>query len=256
MNDSGEQLDLNSRGFFLPMRGLGSGRHPVYGFIWAALILALSACARPAHSNEERNMQDAMVTEMRAAQDQAAAFSDAAIPVGSAAVPDHGDYPALAKGPELTVNRVVEQVHDLANALRSQADFSADQVQKVLAMDLPPDPSARRRGVKGGIGAGTYEWAVWKPVPAREGHRIALTLAPAETCLSFDALTQPLLAQGFQLYTPTSGDDRRITVHKNMASGALLHLAITVDDRGAPTCASRVTFEMDDGEAVGFAGSV
>lgn len=194
-------------------------------------------------------MQDAMTTEMRAAQDQAAAASDASIPSDSSPVPDLGDYPALAKGPELTADRVVEQVHALANALRSHADFSADHVQKVLTIDLPPDASARRRGVQGTIGAGSYAWAVWKPVPTQDSHRITLTLTPAEACLNFDALTKPLLADGFQLYTPTSGDDRRVTVHKNVASGDLLYLSITVDDRSAPTCASRVTFEMEAGDA-------
>ncbi len=53
MNDSGEQLDLNSRGGFLPMIGLGSGRYPVYGVVWAALILVLSACAKPTHANQQ-----------------------------------------------------------------------------------------------------------------------------------------------------------------------------------------------------------
>ncbi len=231
------------------MRSSKSGRNLRYAAIGSALILALSACAKPTPTSNEQNMQDAIVTDMRAAQDQAAAFSDASIPTDSVPVPDQGDYPALAKGPELTANRVVEQVHDLANALKSQADFSADQVQKVLAIDLPPDASARRRGAQGAIGEGTYGWAVWKPVPTRESHRIALTLSPAEACLNFYEITKPLLAEGFQLYTPTSGDDGRITVHKNVASGALLYLSITVEDRSAPTCASRVTFEMEAGDA-------
>ena len=249
MSDPGEQLDLNSRAEHFPMRISMGGRNLRYVGIGSALILALSASAKPTPTNKEKNMQDAMVTDMRAAQDQAAAFSDASIPTDSVPVPDQADYPALAKGPELTANRVVEQVHDLANALKSQADFSADQVQKVLEIDLPPDASARRRGVQGATKAGTYEWAVWKPVPTREGRRIALTLSPAEACLNFDAITKPLLAEGFQLYTPTSGDDRRITVHKNVATGALLYLSITVDDRGAPTCASRMTFELEAGDA-------
>lgn len=245
MNRSGEQLDLKDRGGCLSMRSSKRGRNPRYVAIGSALILALSACAKPAPSHQENNMQDAMVTDTRAAHDQPAAFSDASIPTDSAPMPDLGDYPVLVKGPELTVNRVVEQVRDLANALKSQHDFSVDQVQKVLAIDLPPDASARRRGMQGVIGAGSYSWAVWKPVATQDSHRVALTLAPPDACLSFDALTQPLLAEGFQLYTPTSGDDRRITVHKTVASGDLLFLSITVDDRNAPTCASRVTFEME-----------
>lgn len=229
------------------VRGKASGQSLSCLPITAALILALSACAKPAPANHDSDMQDAMVTELRAAQDLAAASSDAYIPTDSAAVPDQGDYPALAKGPELTVNRVVEQVHDLANALKSEDDFSADQVQKVLAIDLPLDVSARRRGAQGSIGAGTYGWAVWQPVPTQKSHRIALTLEPEGTCLNFDALTRPLLAEGFQLYTPASGDDRRVTVHKSVPGEALLYLSITVDDRDAPTCASRVAFDLEGG---------
>lgn len=245
MSDLARELLLKNCRGCVTMRRRGNGRYLRCWLVAAALILALSACAKPIDHNQGSDAQDESAIEMRAAQDQAAAFSDASIPTDSAPMPDLGDYPVLAKGPELTVNRVVEQVRDLANALKSQHDFSVDQVQKVLAIDLPPDASARRRGVQGAIGAGSYAWAVWKPVATQDSHRIALTLAPVDACLSFDAVTQPLLAEGFQLYTPTSGDDRRITVHKTVASGDLLFLSITVDDRNAPTCASRVTFEME-----------
>lgn len=210
-----------------------------------ALTLAVAACPQPAKASKDGVVQDAVSAEIQREQDKAAAISDSLVPVGEEMLPEWKGFPALKPGPELRSIELVGQVHGLAKALRMYADAEPESVARVLGIALPSDVEDRRRGVSGKVGSSTYEWAVWKRSPSAAGYSVQLVLSPAEACLSFDALSKPLLADRFQMYVPTYGDDRRITFYKPVDSGLTLYVAVTVDRREAPTCGRIIMLEME-----------
>ncbi|WP_312320193.1 hypothetical protein [Stenotrophomonas sp.] len=190
-------------------------------------------------------MQDAVSAKIQREQDKAAAISDSFVPEGAAVPTVWNGFPALKSGPELSSAEIVGQVHALAMTLRTYADAQPEDVARVLGIAMPPDAEGRRRGVSGKVGSGAYEWAVWKRSPSAAGHSVELVLTPADACLSFDALSKPLLEDGFRMYVPTYGDDRRITFDRAVDSGLTLYVAVTVDRREAPTCGRIVMLELE-----------
>ncbi|WP_260476938.1 hypothetical protein [Stenotrophomonas sp. 278] len=224
---------------------LRNGCHIPVAVLVGVVALAVSACAQPSKNKKEEALQDAVSAEIRREQDKAAAISDSLVPEGASTPSEWKGFPALKPGPELSLAELVAQVHGLAKDLRTYADADPENVARVLGFALPSDAEDRRRGVSGKVGSSTYEWAVWKRSPSAAGHSVQLVLSPAEACLSFDALSKPLLADGFRMYVPTYGDDRRITFDKLVDSGLTLYVAATVDRRDAPTCARVVMLELE-----------
>lgn len=210
-----------------------------------AVALAVSACAQPTKNNKHDAMQDAVSAEIQREQDKAAAISDSLVPEGAEVPPEWKGFPALKPGPELSSAELVAQVHGLAKGLRTYADADPENVARVLGIAFPADAEDRRRGVSGKVGSSTYDWAVWKRSPSAAAHSVQLVLSPAEACLSFDALSKPLRADGFTMYVPTYGYDRRITFYKPVDSGLTLYVAVTVDRREAPTCGRIVMLELE-----------
>lgn len=209
------------------------------------LVLGLSACAQPSRANQEKAMQDVTWTDIQREQDKAAAIADAVIPGEGQQRLKWTQYPAMKAGPSFSASAFIGQIHTLALTLHSYADAEPDRVQKALGVVLPDDVDGRRRGITGTTGNGTYTWAVWKRSTSSAGNSVQLSLEPPDTCLSFDALKVPLLADGFKMYVPTFGDDDRITFYKPVESSLTLYVAVSVDRRDAPTCARTVMLELE-----------
>jgi len=210
-----------------------------------AVALAVSAYVQPSKHNKEDVTLGGVSAEIQREQDKAAAISDSLVPEGADTPPEWKGFPALKPGPELSSAELVAQVHGLAKALRTYADVDPESVGRILGIALPSDADGRRRGVSGKVGSSTYEWAVWKRSPSAAVYSVQLALSPAEACLSFDALSKPLLADGFKMYVPTYCDDRRIALDKPVDSGLTLYVAVTVDRREAPTCGRIVMLELE-----------
>ncbi|MFG6108153.1 hypothetical protein [Stenotrophomonas nematodicola] len=231
-------MDITCKGRCIPM-----------GLIAGALIVGLVACAQPSKANQEKSMQDAMAADIQREQDNAVAIVDAAIPRETGPVISWAGYPPMKPGAAQTPQSLIDQVHKLADSLRSYADSDPQRVEEVLGTALSPDSEGRRRGVTGKVGAGTYEWAVWKFSPDGGGQAIELTVAPAEACLDFQLLKSPLVDNGFRMHVPAFGDDQRITFYKSVSPSLTLYVSIKVDVRDAPTCASVVNLEVAPSDA-------
>jgi hypothetical protein len=216
--------------------------------IAGTLMLGAVACAQPSKANQEKSMQDAMAADIQREQNNAVAIVDAAIPAEAGPAVSWDGYPPMKPGAEQTPQSLIEQVHRLAASLRSYADSEPQRVEEILGTALPPDSEGRRRGVTGDVGAGTYSWAVWKSSPDGGGQAIELTVAPAEACLDFQLLKSPLVDDGFRMHVPAFGDDQRITFYKSVSPSLTLYVAMKVDVRHAPTCASVVNMEIAQSE--------
>lgn len=224
---------------------LRNGRRIPVAVLVGAVALGVTACAQPSRTNKEDVMQDAVSAEIQREQDKAAAISDSLVPEGEGTPPEWKGFPALKPGPELSSAELVAQVHGLAKGLRTYADADPENVARVLGIALPADAEDRRRGVSGKVGSSTYDWAVWKRSPSAAAHSVQLVLSPAEACLSFDGLSKPFRADGFTMYVPTYGYDRRITFYKPVDPGLTLYVAVTVDHREAPIRACVVMIELE-----------
>ncbi len=189
------------------------------------LALGISACAQPS--------------------DKAAAIAGAEPPGEAPPQLKWTGYPAMKAGPAFSASALADQIHTLARTLRTYADAEPDRVQNALGVALPDDADGRRRGIRGTTGNGTYTWAVWKRSTSSAGNSVQLSLEQTDACLGFDALKAPLLAEGFEMYVPTFGDDDRITFYKPVESSLTLYVAVSVDRRDAPSCARTVMLELE-----------
>ncbi len=212
------------------------------------LMLGLMACSEAPSANQEAVMQDAIHADLKREQDRVAAISDAALPPDDGSMMQWDGYPELSPGPELTADRLLQQVQAMAKALRAYSDTEPNNIEQVLGVTLPPDAKQERHGVTGRVGAGGYDWAVWKPFDGSAGHIVELTLTP-DACLAYDAIKAPLEAEGFRVYVPTFGDDKRISFDKKVGPSLGLYIAATPDNRDAPRCVRVVSFELDSRDA-------
>lgn len=228
---------------------IGKGRCILMALIAGVLVMGVVLCAQPSKANQENAMQDVMAADIQREQENALAIVDAAVSKETASTGKSDGYPPMKPGPEQTPQNLIAQVHKLVNSLHSYSDSDTARVEKILGTALPPDNEGRRHGATGKLGDGTYEWAIWKLSPSGDGQTIELTVRPAEACLDFQRLKAPLMADGFRMHVPAFGDDQRITFHKPVGHSLTLYVAMKVDVRSAPTCASAVNLEMVPSEA-------
>ena len=214
------------------------------------LTSGLVACAQPPALPQETTVpnppsQAAIVAE----QNKAAAASDIAADAAAKVTPrvvDEDDYPELQPGPALTAPALINAMAQLAQALRSQADTAPGAVEQAAGLKLPPDGKGRRYGVKGVLGQGVYELAVWKPYAKHPGHLIEVAVVTPGSCeLTMDAVQAPLLSAGFRMTKPGVGDDHRIMFDKQDGKNLGVYIAVKTDNRNDPHCVSRVTFELE-----------
>lgn len=216
----------------------------------AALTSGLVACAQPSASPQEMTVPNPpSQASVEAEQNRAAAASDRAVDTaanGSPRIVDEDAYPELQAGPALTVPVLTSVLDQLARALRSQADTAPEVVEQAIGFKLPPDGKGRRYGVKGTLGQGGYELAVWKPYAKHPGHLIEVSVDPPDSCeLTMAEVQAPLTSAGFRMTKPTFGDDHRIMFDKQAGQNLGVYIAVKTDNRDDPHCVSRVTFELE-----------
>jgi len=219
---------------------LGKG---LVAFSTVALLLGPVACAAPPEAQQEKAVQDATELQIRQAQERAATILDAAAATEQRPLETSTGYAELSPGPALTEAQILEKIQALAVSLQAAADSDPENLQKVLALTLPPDARNDRRGVTGRIGEGSYSWAVWDAFPHRPGQFVQLRLSK-DACLSFPALKSRLEADGFTAYVPPFPDDPRITFDRHVAPSLSLFVAVMVDTLEAPACFTTVDFKL------------
>lgn len=214
------------------------------------LTSGLVACAQPSALPQETTVPTPpSQAAIEAEQNKAAAASDLAADAAAKVTPrvvDEDAYPELQAGPALTASTLTNALAQLAKALRSQADTAPAAVEQAMGLKLPPDGKGRRYGVKGALGQGGYELAVWKPYAKHPGHLIEVSVVPPSSCeLTMDAVQAPLLSAGFRMTKPGFGDDHRIMFDKQAGQNLGIYIAVKADNRNDPHCVSRVTFELE-----------
>ncbi|MGY4882069.1 hypothetical protein EI541_13330 [Xanthomonas citri pv. eucalyptorum] len=214
------------------------------------LTSGLMACAQPSALPQETTVpKPPSQASIEAEQNKAAAASDIAADAAAKVMPrlvDQGAYPELQAGPALTASALTDALAQLAKALRSQADTAPAAVEQAMELKLPPDSKGRRYGVKGALGQGGYELAVWKPYAKHPGHVIEVSVNPPDACeLTMDAVQAPLVSAGFRMTKPGFGDDHRIMFDKQAGQNLGVYIAVKTDNRNDPHCVSRVTFELE-----------
>ncbi|WP_081390832.1 hypothetical protein [Xanthomonas campestris] len=214
------------------------------------LTSGLVACAQPSASPQETTVPSPpSQASIEAEQNKAAAASDIAADAAAKVTPrlvEVDDYPELQAGPALTAPTLTNALTQLAQALRSQADTAPGAVEQAMGLKLPPDGKGRRYGVKGALGQGGYELAVWKPYAKHPGHLIEVSVSPPSSCeLTMDAVQAPLVSAGFRMTKPGFGDDHRIMFDKQAGQNLGVYIAVKTDNRNDPHCVSRVTFELE-----------
>ena len=216
----------------------------------AVLTSGLVACAQPSASPQGAAVpHPPSLASIEAEQNKAAAASDTAANAAANATTrlvDEDAYPDLQAGPALTAPTLIHALAHLAQALRSQADTTPKAVEQAVGLTLPPDGKGRRFGVKGVLGKGGYELAVWKPYAKHPGHLVAVSVSPLESCeLTMEAVQAPLQSAGFRMTKPGFGDDHRILFDKQAGQNLGVYIVVKTDDRNDPHCVSNVTFELE-----------
>lgn len=187
---------------------------------------------------------------VRSEQDKAAASADrAADEATRRAAPNavvSGDYPPLPQGPALTSGALVEAIVRMAKSFETRAAMAPAHVAHVSGLEVTPDSQGRRTGLQGALGAGHYEFAVWKPYARHPGHTIELTVRPSEACdLSFKSLHDPLVAAGFGVTKNAVGFKPTVYFERALADGLGLYVVVSTDKHEDPHCVSRVRLEME-----------
>lgn len=188
--------------------------------------------------------------DVRSLQDKAAGMADAAADEASARSPAmvavSGEYSPLPQGPAVTAETLVEAVLRMATTFESQADMTPAHVAQVTALGMLPDSQHQRTGIQGSIGAGRYEFAVWKPYRRHPGTSIELTVRPADSCeISFESLHNPLVAAGFSVTKNAVGFKPMVYFARAVADGLGLYVILSTDSHTDPLCVTRVRLEME-----------
>nr|WP_255626412.1 hypothetical protein [Xanthomonas sp. NCPPB 1067] len=214
------------------------------------LTSGLVACTQPSALPQETTVsKPPSQASIESEQNKGAAASDIAADAAAKVTPrlvDQDAYPELQAGPALTAPTLTNALAQLAKALHSQADTAPAAVEQAIDLKLPPDSKGRRYGVKGALGQGGYELAVWKPYAKHPGHLIEVSVNPPGSCeLTMDAVQAPLVSAGFRMTKPGFGDDHRIMFDKQAGQNLGVYIAVKTDNRNDPHCVSRVTFELE-----------
>lgn len=189
-------------------------------------------------------------SDVRYEQDKAASSADRAADEASKqtapSVSDSGSYPPLPQGPGLTPSALVEAIVRMARSFDARADMAPAHVARVSGLDMTPDSQGRRIGLQGALGAGHYEFAVWKPYVRHLGYTIELTVRPSEACaLTFNSLHTPLVAAGFGESRSAVGFKPMFYFERALADGLGFYVVVTTDKHDDPRCVSRVRLEME-----------
>ncbi len=186
----------------------------------------------------------------RASRDNAAAMADAAAQEASKANPSAmvtpGGYPPLPQGQPVQAETLVDAIVRMADTFESPEDMLPENVAKVTALGMSKDDKGKRTGVKGTVGSGTYEFAVWKPYERHPGHTIELTVQPDASCsLSFKSLHDPLVAAGFTV-TKSAPRFKPLVFFERVIPGGLgLYVVLGTDAHNDPRCVTQITMDME-----------
>lgn len=231
-----------------------NGRRPSWALVMilvaGILTSGLVACAQHSALPQETTVPKLpSQASIEAEQNKAAAASDIAVDAAAKVTPrlvDQGPYAELQAGPALTAATLTNALAQLARALRSQGDTAPAAVEQAMELKLPLDSQGRRYGVRGALGQGGYELAVWKPYAKHPGHLIEVSVNPRGSCeLTMDAVQAPLVSAGFRITKPGVGDDHRIMFDKQAGQNLGVYIAVKTDNRNDPHCVSRVTLEVE-----------
>jgi hypothetical protein len=241
-------MDIVRTGWRFP---LTIARRVALGVMFASLV----ACAQHpagAQDTQEKAMQGRPPTDadVEAAGNRAAADSDAA-----AAAASVGDRPSttatsyadLPPGPALTAAELMSGFVRVAAAIASAQDTSAARVSEVSGWKLKLDERGERAGIRGQLGQGHYELAVWKTTPNIVGYRVELTVNPRQKdgCeLELALLQQQLQTAGFE-GKKAPRFTKPLIVFRKAGQPVNTYVNVLTDDHDAPQCAYLANIELE-----------
>ena len=190
--------------------------------------------------------------ELKKLGDEAAAAADRAAEANARANPtppsQEPEVVELQTGPALTADDLEARLVRLARAIRQPDDTEAAQVARVLDLPLRPSNHSNITGVRGALGAGTYEDEVLTLYRTSPGKHVSIRVEPTEGMgcpLRFQRLRNALAAAtNYPLSQGPRFDAPSFTFSGVLSPELNIYIRLEPDSHDAPECVSHVTFDL------------